>query len=130
MAKKGKAASGEPQGGVKAPTPGSNGYDKKKLEGYVSECEEAQTEIDEIMQAAKDKCAPLREQIADIKKAANEDDGIPRKEFNAVLQERRLRRKADGVRDKLSAEQQDQFDLMKQALGMLADTPLGQAAMH
>lgn len=133
MAKKKDAAQGEPsvdkETGKKVHA-GRNGYDAKKLTGYCEEIEGQQAKIDAIMQEAKDKCAPMREEITAIKKAANENDGIPRREFNAVLQVRKLDRKSEQVRETLSEEQQDEFDQMCLALGMLADTPLGQAAMH
>lgn len=107
----------------------TNGFDPETIKGIVDEVELAQAEIDQIMKEAQAKCAPLREEITDIKKTANEEHGIPRKELNAVLQERRLLMKADGVRNKLSPEQQDPFDNLKLALGMLGQTPLGQAAL-
>lgn len=107
----------------------ANGYDPDVVETVVRDIEDLQDQIDGIMQVAKDKCSPIREQIGDAKKIANEENGLPRKELNAILQERRLRTKADNVRTKLSNEQQDEFDKLKLALGMLADLPLGQSAM-
>jgi vacuolar-type H+-ATPase subunit E/Vma4 len=106
-----------------------NGYDKVMTQEFVDQIEENQATIDEIMQAARDKCAPIREDINAIKKDAHEK-GLPRRELNAVLSKRRALAKADAIREKLSAEQQDNFDQIEQALGMLLDTPLGAAAME
>lgn len=126
MAKKPKMTDDAPS----APRPaGPNSYDRDVVLAIVESVEDVQAQIDKIMQAAKDECAPLREDIAEIKKSANEDDGLPRKELNSILQKRRLLRKAEDVRNKLSTEQQDEFDNLEHALGMLSDTPLGQAAI-
>lgn len=128
MAKKKSAAKGEPQDGEGAKaTP--NGYDSDAVEAVVDEIETLQGRIDEIMQEAKDKCAPIADDIKAVKKAANEDHGIPRKEFNALLSKRRFLRKAENADAALSDEQKVQFDLLQQSLGMLSDTPLGRAAM-
>lgn len=124
--KKPKATDGGETTGVEAIR--GNGYDPELTREFVDRCEEVQGEIDGIMDAAKAKCAPLREDVAAIKKEAN-DKGLPRAELNAVLRKRRLLRKADGVRGSLSENQQDNFDQLEQALGMLSDTPLGKAAL-
>ena len=122
-----KAVDGGEATGVEALR--GNGYDPEMTREFVDSIEENQAEIDGIMQAAKDKCAPIRETIAGIKKDAA-DKGLPRLELNKVLQKRRLLRKADQIRELLSAEQQDNLDQLEQALGMLAETPLGAAAMQ
>lgn len=125
MAKRVGATDGKTTTGVEAIR--SNGYDPEHTQAYVDRIEETQGEIDAIMQEAKDKCAPLREDIAEVKKEAH-DAGLPRKELNAVVSKRRLLRKADEIRGTLSDEQADNFDQLEQALGMLKDTPLGRAA--
>lgn len=106
-----------------------NGYDKVMTQEFVDHIEECQATIDEIMQAARDKCAPIREDINGIKKDAHEK-GLPRRELNAVLSKRRALAKADAIREKLSDEQKDSFDQIEQALGMLSDLPLGIAAIE
>jgi hypothetical protein len=130
MAKRGRkpkdANGGSEPTGVEAIR--GNGYDKVMTQEFADRIEETQAEIDHIMQQARDKAQPLREDITAIKKEAHEK-GLPRLELNTVLQKRRLLKKAEALRDKLSSEQQDNFDQLEQALGMLADTPLGTAAM-
>lgn len=110
------------------PSKHANGFDSDVVKRLVADHEDLQAQIDEIMSEAQNKCAPLREEQADVKKEAHEA-GIPRQEFNSVLRERRLLAKADGVRAGLDADKQDNFDRIKHALGMLADLPLGQAAL-
>lgn len=106
-----------------------NGFDPVMTQEFVDRIEENQAAIDEIMAAARDKCSPIREEITAIKKEAH-DKGLPRLEFNAEISKRRLLRKAEAIREKLSDEQKDNFDQIEQALGMLLDTPLGAAAME
>lgn len=107
----------------------SGTFDASKVPSYVERVEDVQSQIDEIMEDAREKCAPLREDIEAIKKEAHEEFSIPRRELNAKISERKLRRKADAVRGRLSPEQQDNFDIMSKSLGELADTPLGRAAL-
>lgn len=105
------------------------GFDEKKVPGYISRVENLQEQIDDIMAQAREKCAPLREDIDAVKKEAHEHANIPRQVLNTKISERRLRRQADAKRDKLTAEQQEDFDRMSHALGELKDTPLGAAAL-
>lgn len=124
MARKAKAVDEEITGGK-----ATNGFDAEKVGPYVDRIENLQDEIDGIMLEAREKCEPLRADIAGIKKDSREEDSIPARELNSVIRKRRLLRKADGVRESLSEEQQQNFDDMEKALGMLADTPLGGAAL-
>jgi hypothetical protein len=133
MARPKKAAKGEPQ--VDEETGKTvhatvNGYDSDVVESLVDEIEAEQAKIDAIMDDAKAKCATHSDAIKDLKKAANEEHGIPRKEFNAILSKRRYLQKAENADAKLSDEQKSEFMKLEEALGMLAGTPLGQAAMH
>lgn len=108
-----------------AATPGTksagNGYDSDLVTSVVIEIEDHQSEIDAIMQKAKDMCSPLREHIGEIKKTANSEHHIPRKELNSLLQKRRLLAKAEAVRENLSADQKDEFDLLWHAMAKQVD---------
>ena len=124
MARKAKT---EPEGhGVSALR--GNGYDAEKVQGFVSEIEEAQDEIDAIMDEAKEECVKHREAIADIKKAAH-DAGLPRRELNMAIAKRRAMRRIDAMRAKLAEEQRDNFDQIEKALGMYSELPLMGAAL-
>lgn len=103
-------------------------FDFKRVPGIVEEIENAQSEIDEIMDKAKKKCAPIRERIAEIKKTVGKQ-GCPREELNTKLRERKLLRAAEECRETLSADQRDNYDRMSQELGDFKDTALGGAAM-
>lgn len=126
MAKRPKATDGGEATGTEAIR--GNGFDKEKTTSFVERIEELQDEIDGLMADAKDECAPKREDIASIKKEAH-DAGLPRKELNAVIAKRRVLRRIEARRAKLSEGQQDNFDQIEVALGMFSDTPLGRAAV-
>lgn len=110
------------------PRPGNNGYDPEKVRGYVERIEKIDGELESEKGSYMRTCQGLRGSQKDILEEAAEKDGIPRKELKAVLKARRLERKAEKVRAELESEQQDTYDLIRHALGDLADTPLGAAA--
>ena len=108
----------------------SNRFDADKLIAQVVSIEATQAEIEAIMNRAREQCAPLRDDIKQLKADAREIDGIPSKELNAVLRKRKILRQADAIREKLEEDQQDIFDDMEHALGQLSDLPLGQSALN
>lgn len=115
--------------GEAAARPGNNGFDGNKLMSFVRRVESVQAEIDEIMSAAKDSCEPHRQDRAAIVKEASEA-GFSKKEFLTILRKRRLEQKVEHVADSLDEDQRDAYELMMAALGQLATTPLGQAAVN
>ena len=110
------------------PGPGHNGVDGDKLSAFVERAENLQGDIDATMDEAKKECQPYRDDIKELKKEVAKA-GFPKREFGAVLKARRLARQAEGVRTKLDDNQKDLYDLMRHALGDLAELPLGQAAL-
>ncbi len=105
-----------------------NGYSPDALKKYVS----AITGIEDEMASEQGEymsfCASKREEIKDIIDTAKDKHGIPKKAFKAVLKAKKLEAKAARARDELDTQEIDDFDLIRHALGDLADTPLGQAA--
>jgi uncharacterized protein (UPF0335 family) len=97
-----------------------------KLRGYLDRIAEVQAEIDKIMENAKAACSPLREDIDEIRKEANEA-GFARKELNTLIRKERLERKLERVAENLDEEQKERYEDMLHALGALADLPLGEA---
>lgn len=110
----------------KSTTTGS--FDASKAPPYISRIETVQGQIDAIMATAQEECAPLREDIASIKKEAHDNASLPRRELNSLIAKRKSLAKAENVRGRLSPEQRDNFDAMELALGQLKDTELGKAA--
>lgn len=107
----------------------SNGFDPEEVTGFVGRVESVQSDIDEIMEEAKTKCAPLREDIATIKKEAN-DAGLPRKALHTVISVRRKLRRANMQVQNLDQEQQDEYELLQDALGDFGETELGFSALE
>lgn len=107
---------------------GRSGFDVKILKRLIKACEEEDSMIDEIMVKARQDAQPHVDAIKDYKKEAAEA-GIPKAVFSAALRFRKLERKKEAVRERLNEDQQDDYDTVLHALGDLADTPLGKAAM-
>jgi hypothetical protein len=105
----------------------SSTFEASKVKKYHKAILKKYEQIDEIMEAAKEACAPHREEIAEFKKAAA-NAGIPKKEFSAAISYDRLEQRKQRIRTKLDDDQKDVFDNIQAALGVLADTPLGRAA--
>lgn len=109
--------------------PGRNGFDPEKANKFVEAIEEQDDKIAEIMADAREACQPHKDQIKDIKNTAAEE-GFAKKPLNAVLAKRKHLRKADNADVALNDGQKDDFEQIQHALGMLAETPLGQSALQ
>jgi len=106
----------------------TNGFDPEKTKSYVGRVEnlhkDLQTERGKYMAT----CKAIREDIK-VVFAEAKDEGFPNKSLKAVVKARELERKANAQRDDLGdLDLQDKFDMIRHALGDLADTPLGKAA--
>lgn len=106
----------------------TNGYDPKliaslvdKIEGhkadklsahgrYMKECGEIKIEIDAVYDEAKAR-------------------GVPKKVLQVYIKERELDSRKETLANNLDADQQQQLRLIKFAMGDLAETELGQAAL-
>lgn len=106
----------------------TNGYDSKKVTAYVSRIENLHGAIRKIMMEALSECKTVHADIKEVLQEAKDEAGLPKKELKRVIKARALERKAAEVREELEAEEQDNYDRLRIALGDLADTPLGQAA--
>jgi uncharacterized protein (UPF0335 family) len=107
---------------------GHNGFRPEAAKEFVARIErlldDLASEKGEYMRKAK----TIREDIAlvlDDAKAA----GVPKKELKAVIKTRELEMRAAAIRDDLEGDAQETFDMIRAALGDLADLPLGQAAL-
>lgn len=106
----------------------SNGFDPEKTKSFVERIENLHGDLDKERSAYMLACKGIR---GDIKSVLDEakDAGIPKKELKAVVKTRALAKKLEAIRDDLEGEQQDTYDMIRHAIGDLADTPLGQAAL-
>lgn len=106
----------------------SNGYDPEAVKSFVARIENLQGEIEELREAFKSDCEPLKEDIKVVKEEA-EYAGIPKKELNKVLSARALAQKIEKQRGKLEPHEKTNYDNLMLALGGLKDLPLGIAAL-
>jgi uncharacterized protein (UPF0335 family) len=111
------------------PKPGHNGFDPALLKGYVERIDNLKDEMASAKGSYMKTARECRDAINDVLTEAK-DKGIPKKELKAVLKARDYTRKADAAREDLEGDAQDTFDAIAHALGLFADTPLGQAAMQ
>jgi uncharacterized protein (UPF0335 family) len=114
---------------MKEPKPAkTNGYDPAKVQEFVGRIENLHNDIasekGSFMQICKDIHSDINLVFDEAKEA-----GIPKKALKKVITARALEAKAAAVREALEGEDQDSFDLLRHALGDLADTPLGAAAL-
>lgn len=117
------------EGEAPAPKPGGNGYDRDKVTGFVERLENLNADKQHIMMDALRDCKSVHEDIKLVYQEAKDEAGIPKKALKNVIKARALEAKAAAVREDLENEDQDNYDLIRQALGDLADTPLGGAVL-
>lgn len=108
--------------------PGMNGYDGNKINAILGRVENLEEEIASIMGAAMAECKAKREDIKEIYLEAK-DAGIPMKPLKAEAKLRKLDRDKAKVVSGLSEDDQETLEQFQMALGPLASTPLGEAAI-
>lgn len=106
-----------------------NGFDPDKCKSFVDRIESLHADIASEMSAALNACKQIHGDIKIVYQEAKDEAGIPKKALKRVIKVRALERKAEEMREELEGEDQDSFDQIRHALGDLADTPLGQAAL-
>lgn len=111
-------------------TPGTtNGFDSQKTKSYVDRIENIEAEIASERGKFMARCKELRKDISDVLDEAK-SDGIPKKALRAVIKTRAIQAKIENIREDLEGEDQDNYDLIRHAIGDLADLPLGKAALE
>ncbi|KAB0269013.1 hypothetical protein [Microvirga brassicacearum] len=106
----------------------TNGFDATVLNDIVHRFDELNDEL----ASAKGVYMKRARDIADSKRGLIEEAksrGIATKPLKAVLKEIDLSRKIAATRSELEADDADQAELMRSALGDFADLPLGAAAV-
>jgi uncharacterized protein (UPF0335 family) len=106
----------------------SNGYDPQTVKGLISRIEECEAEILREHMTYMGKVKELREDIGEILEEGK-SKGIPRKALKLVIKTRKKQAELEAIREDLEGDEQDSYDLLRHALGDLADTELGQQAM-
>lgn len=106
----------------------ANTIDPTTAKRFVGEIEKCFEELASLQGSYMNACAGVRTRIKDWKDAANEA-GLPRKALNIELKRRELQRKLEAVTDDIDEDVVDLADQIREALGGMADLPLGQAAV-
>lgn len=108
----------------------TNGIDPGKAKLYVGAVQSKFGELLSLRGSYMADCKGVRQDIKDIKEAAN-DDGIPRKSFNLLLKELDLEKKLKELRDEAEEDVSAITDMIREALGEdFAESPLGDAAIR
>lgn len=102
--------------------------DPRAVRDYLEVIDEQDSIIVEIMAAARKKCQGPRGALKTARKRMIED-GYHAKELDTLVRKHRLERKVESVAASLDQDQREFFAALVKALGPLADTPLGQAAI-
>lgn len=100
---------------------------REQGKSFVERIERVNRDIELEQEAAKEAITGHRADIKAILKAAK-SAGL-KGAVQAAVAARRLQRKADAVRERLDIADRDTFDTIRLALGDLADTALGKAAL-
>lgn len=110
-------------------TTGSNGYDEKRVTECVGRIESLLEKKQKRHMEYMADCAVINEDIGSVYTEAKDAWGIPKRPLKAAVKVRALHRKIDDMRDSMEVDDQDSYDNIVLALGMLADTPLGGAVL-
>lgn len=98
------------------------------LRDGIAKYEKLGDEARSIMSAAMTKVKGLREKQRDVIEATVAQGGVTKKALKVHLKEREFDRKKAELTKDMDGEDELSLDAMKEKLGVLADTPLGQAA--
>lgn len=108
---------------------GHNGFDPAVLSSIVERIEGVFVDLDSERGSYMKKCQSLREDISNLYDEAKAR-GIPPKPLKKAVKARELNRKIEALRADLEdMVDQESYDQIRQCLGDLADTPLGEAAL-
>jgi Arc/MetJ-type ribon-helix-helix transcriptional regulator len=111
------------------PAAATNGFDREKLQDIVGRIEQCFADLLSERGAYMNRCRGIREGIT----AAYDDakaQGIPKKELRALVKTRELERKIAAQFAELEADEQQNYQMIQEALGDFADSPLGAAAVE
>lgn len=108
--------------------PAGNGFNVELLKGFIGRVENLEEEIASTMGTAMRECKTLRDDIKEVLIEAK-DNGIPVKALKAELRLRKLDRDKAKVVAGLEQDDADTLELIQEALGDFASSPLGAAAL-
>lgn len=109
--------------------PATNGFDPDVLNSIVGRIEQVFVELDSLRGTYMQDCKSFREDIANLYDEAKAR-GVPPKSLKKAVKARELNRKIEALREDLDLVDRETYDQIRHALGDLADTPLGDAALN
>jgi uncharacterized protein (UPF0335 family) len=102
--------------------------DPAEVKTFVSEIEALSAKKLQLHMAYMNECRSINDDVSALYSAAKEA-GIPKTALRKVIKTRALQKALDAIREDLAPEDQDRYDLIRHALGDLADLLLGEAAL-
>ena len=108
----------------------TNTIDPARLKKEVARIEEAIAAKESHKMGYVEKCKPFNERVANAYEMGAKAAGIPMAVLKATIKQRALQRKIDGIPEKFEDETRETFEMVSQALGGFADTPLGKATVN
>ncbi|AWN35758.1 hypothetical protein [Methylobacterium radiodurans] len=106
-----------------------NGFDPKRTKECVDRIEALAAKKASLHMTYMAECAVINEDIGDVYEEAKTAWHIPKKALKTVVKARATERKLEAMRNDLDLIDRESFDQIRHALGDLADTPLGDAAL-
>ncbi|MCI0598732.1 MAG: hypothetical protein L0Y60_04295 [Beijerinckiaceae bacterium] len=106
----------------------TNGFDPDRVKGFVADIEAEFDNLASEKDAYMERAKVIRGRIDDIYKTAKAL-GVPRGPLKAVIKERELERRLEAIPESFAeSEEREKYNLIMDALGDFASTPLGEAA--
>jgi len=109
--------------------PRGNGFEPEKVQGYIDTIMRHIDDLDSERGTYMARCKPIRAAIAQVYTDAKDVDGIPKMELKAVVKKLGLDKKIAKIVEDMEADQAETYEMLLEAIGGLADTPLGEAAL-
>jgi len=107
---------------------GSNGFDGDEIAGYLEEIDKNDDKLLSLKSEYMSKCKTPRGKIREVMKQAK-DGGLNMPAFRTIVAKHRAERKIEERIAKLEADDQADYEAMKEALGDFGSTELGEAAL-
>lgn len=104
-----------------------NGFDEKQVAIWYNNHKKLCEEKQEAHMSYMSRCAKINERIKDNLEAA-QNAGIPRKAITDQFKIEKLEARIDELKNPEDEEHGETLEQFRHALGVLDDTPLGQAA--
>ena len=106
-----------------------NGPNPERTKEAVSRIEAIAAKKDAAHMDYMRQCSVFAEETKAVYDEAKKAWGLNKRALKAVIKTRTMERKLEDLRESLEGEEQHSYDQIRHALGDLADTPLGQAAL-